>query len=270
MSEEGYSAGAINCARCALSILLPRSDIGQTMGARYWVGRAVKAAWLQNPGGPKYSKFWDVGKVFRCLKTWGKNEQMTLERLGKKLLMLILLVTGQRGQVALALDIDQVEQVDDGTVTFVLTEFMKTARSGDRLEKLILKPYHKIPRLCVVRTLREYLNRTELLRQSDDDEDAEYKLLFLSFKSPYEPVSRDTISRWVLFVLRESGVVGKYGAHSTRGAGVSAGSKLGVGVDVLLKYGSWKSEKTMATHYRKPVESEPDTDLGTVLLDNYG
>ena len=272
LSEEGYSSGAINCARCALSILLPRMPTGETMGAEYWVSRAVRAAWLVNPSGPKYNKFWNVGKVFKTVKEWGKNGELLLEYLVKKLLILLLLTTGQRGQVALALNIDSMEQQDDGTIVFVLTKFMKTAKTGDRLERLVLKPYHAEKRLCVVRTLREYLLRTQKMRHVVDENEVEheYKELFLSYKSPHEPVSRDTISRWVVWVLKKSGVAVKFRAHSTRGAGVSAGASVGVPTNVLLKYGSWKSERTMAKHYCKEIQDDPHVDLGTVLLDKFG
>ena len=162
----------------------------------------------------------------------------------------------------MALDIDCMEQDDDGTVHFTLTQFMKTARTGDRLERLTLKPYDTNKNLCVVRALKVYLIRTEPLREVDDD--FEFKELFLSYISPFNPVSRDTISRWVVWVLRKSGVGVKFGAHSTRGAGVSAGAMVGVATNVLLKYGSWKSEQTMAKHYCKPILEDPKVDLGTV------
>ena len=42
MSEAGYSYGAINTARCGLSVILRKSPTGETMGRRYWVSRAVR------------------------------------------------------------------------------------------------------------------------------------------------------------------------------------------------------------------------------------
>ena len=105
---------------------------------------------------------------------------------------------------------------------------MKTARTGQPLETLNLPFYDKEPRLCVVQTLREYIERTRPLRCDNG--------LFLSYVRPFGKVSRDTISRWVVSTLKEAGVdTDRYGAHSTRGAGVSTGAKLGVASNVLLK-----------------------------------
>ena len=64
MYKEGYSYGAVNTARCALSILLPRAPDGTTVGCQRWVSRTVKTVHRKRPPQPKHSKFWDVGKVF--------------------------------------------------------------------------------------------------------------------------------------------------------------------------------------------------------------
>ena len=186
---------------------------------------------------------------------------LSLEKLVKKLLILLLLISGHRGQVDLALSLDRMETLDDGSVRFVLSKPMKTARTGQPLDTLNLPPYDRKPRLCVVKTLKEYIERTRPLRCDND--------LFLSYTRPFGKVSRDTISRWVVSTLKEAGVgTDRYGVHSTRGAGVSTGAKLGAASNVLLSYGSWKSERTMAKHYRKPVHTSKQVPLGTVLLDN--
>ena len=153
-------------------------------------------------------------------------------------------------------------QEDDAVVTFVLNKPMKTAKTGEPLQTISLKSYDKVPKLCVVRTLKEYLKRTKPIRGSP--------MLFLSYKKPHTNVPRDTVSRWVMSVMNQSGIdTGVYKSHSTRGAGVSAGVRLGISTNVLLKYGSWKGEKTMAKHYAKKVEDAPEVDLGQAPLDEF-
>ena len=260
LSESGYSYGAVNAARCALSILLPKRNGVETIGRGYWVTRAARAAYLRRPPEPKHTTFWDVRKVFKTIKLWGRNVNLTLKYLGFKVLVLLLLVTGQRGQVARALSINRMREHDDGSVSFVLTTPMKTARTGEKLLELRLTPYNAVSKLCVVRALKEYLRRTEKIRKS--------KLLFVSYIKKHKAVSRDTIGRWVTHVLRVSGIdVRRFGPHSLRGAGVSAGTRLGVCTDTLLQYGSWRNVATMARFYQKEVEIEPVQNLGNVLLD---
>ena len=107
LSEKGYSAGAINAARCSLSCLLPRQENGETRGRAFWVSRAVRAAGIKNPAKPKYPHFWDVAIVFNLFQMWGVNRKLSLERLTKKLVVLLLLITGQRGQMIPALSLDE-------------------------------------------------------------------------------------------------------------------------------------------------------------------
>ena len=260
LSEAGYAYGSVNAARCALSAISPKVHGVYTVGKSYWVTRAARAAYLRKPPTPKYTRFWDVRLVLKTIKLWGRNKNLSLKYLGFKVLVLLLLVTGQRSQVALMLRLDRMSEYDDGSVGFVLTKPLKTAKTGDKLVELKLQPYNTQSKLCVIRALKQYLERTRDLRKS--------KFLFVSFRKKHEAVSKGTIARWIAHVLRVSGVnIGKYGPHSLRGAGVSAGTRLGVNTDVLLKYGSWRNMSTMARHYQKEVEVLPDENLGRVLLD---
>ena len=148
-------------------------------------------------------------------------------------------MTGHRGQLALALSMDRYKDWDDGSVSFILTHPMKKAKTGDKLLEVKVHKYDTQSKLCVLRTHKAYMERTSLLTKS--------KMLFVSFISPHGEISRDTVDRWTTHVLRVSGVnVKKYGGHSLRGAVVSAGARLAISSDVLMKYGSWRNERTMA------------------------
>ena len=253
-------------ARCALSALLPRID-GKTRGDNVWVSRAVKAADRERPSKPRYTTFWDVSLVFTTFERWGANSGLSLLRLGKKLALQILLYSGQRGQALGAMSVDDFYQSDDGSVTFNLTEPMKTHKNGQLLDQIVLKPYHRRPNLCVVRTLKEYLQRTRDIRSEPQ--------LLVTSNGAHTGIKRGTVTTWVTEVLRLSGVNTdrggqKFGPHSTRGASVSKGAQLGVQMDILMKFGSWKSERTMAKHYQRPIVEKPEeVDLGSILLDDY-
>ena len=88
-----------------VSVILPKTMTADTMGKSFWVSRAVRAAYLLKPPMPRHNSFWDVTLVFDTIIPWGSNSQMTLARLSKKLLVLLLQVSGQRGQAAMALDL---------------------------------------------------------------------------------------------------------------------------------------------------------------------
>ena len=256
LSERELSYGAVNAARCALSVLLPRLENGNTIGKQYWVCQAVKAVYRVRPPVPKYSTFWDVSIVFKMLIKWGCNEFLSFEKLGKKLLILILLITGQRGQLIPALLLSELTWTDTGGARFQLRTLMKTAKTGQPLQSVLLEAYPDQPLLCVVATLKAYLLATKGLRIKEvEGKIVKYDKLLLSYRFPNKPIGRDSVSRWVLWVLRKARINKKFRAHSTRGAGTSKAAKLGVGINELLNYGSWRCQKTMAKHYNKKIES---------------
>ena len=141
LSELDLSSGAINAARCALSVLLPLLTNGLTIGKDYWVCRAVKAAYHAKPPKARYAGFWDVSSVFRLFEAWGENGQLSLKQLSQKLVILFLLVSGQRGQAVPALNLDHLVWSEEGAAVFTLTVPMKTTRVGESLPVVTIKPY---------------------------------------------------------------------------------------------------------------------------------
>ena len=268
LSEKGRAFGTVNAARCALSVLVKNLDNGKTMGTHYWVCRAVRTAYRRNPPSPKYNKFWDIRLVFSMFQRWGPNEALSTQFLGFKLTMLILLVTGQRGQVIPALDLRNLTWMESGSARFVLKGLMKTARTGEPLKELVLEPFHEEETLCVVCALKRYLQVTRPFRL--DKEGRRKHSLFLYYRKPFSEIGQDSSKRWVLAVLAAAGVDTRvYRAHSTRGANTSAGGRLGVSTAVLLRHGSWKGAKTMAKHYNKPIENpKPPKTLARILLED--
>ena len=76
-----------------------------------------------------------------------------------KLLMLILLVSGQRGQTVHLLNIDHMV-FSNNCNTFQLVAHLKQSRPG--VKNPLLKPNASEDKaLCVVTTLQEYLTRTQ-------------------------------------------------------------------------------------------------------------
>ena len=137
---------------------------------------------------------------------------------------------------------------------------MKTTSVGESLPVISLKPYPWKQYVCVVDVIKTYIRRTAPLR-------GKARELILSFRKPHAPISRDTVSRWVLHTIMQAGVdTSKYKAHSTRGATTSAGAKLGLSSNVLLKHGSWKNHETMAKFYSKPVDA-PEVLVGDAIRD---
>ena len=100
---HGLSYSGLNTARSALSAIISIPDC-QTFGTHPVVMRFMKGVFeLQKPQ-PKYTQVWDVSTVLKYLATLKLNS-LSLKNLTLKLVMLLLFVSGQRGQAIHSLSI---------------------------------------------------------------------------------------------------------------------------------------------------------------------
>ena len=246
LEDEGLGFGAVNTARCALSVVLMRVE-GETVGKNYVIHWLMKSLYERKPPKPRYSRFWDVSLVFDLFKEWPDNHMLSLRDLGFKVALLILLITGHRGQTILALKIDSME-LSTREAVFDLQTLLKSNRMGDPLSTVTLQQFKDNKKLCVVRAIRQYIKITKDIRKSSQ--------LLISYIHPNGPISRDTLARWTVRLLGKAGVnTGKYASHSTRGAVASNARTLGVSVKTILACAGWKTSLSFAKHYNKKVES---------------
>lgn len=258
MAQNGSVYSSVNVARCSLSAVLPVEQ-NQTVGMHQLVGWTVKATNNVNPSQPRYTSFWDVNLVLELFENWGRNKDLTLYRLTVKVNMLLLLLTAQRGQTIWRLCISGLEFFPDKMI-FRMRHLLKHNRPGDPLDTLIVPAYNNDKKLCPVSAVKRYLKVTKDSRGHTDQ-------LLISTKSPYGPVSRDTVSRWAKEVLRWSGVNTKrFKAHSTRGAATSKACQLGIDINLLLRQASWKNSQTFGRFYNKTIE-RADQTLAHLVID---
>ena len=114
----------------------------------------------------------------------------------------------------------------------------------------------RLNKLCPVRALRCYVERTGAFRQSDQ--------LFVCFgaRANGRPLSKPSLSRWVVeaIVLSYKSLSldppEKLHAHSTRGVSSSWALLKGVSVEDICKAASWSSRHTFIRFYMLDV-AEP-------------
>ena len=207
----------------------------------------MKGVYNLNPSQPRYVTTWDTEDVFTFLKKWSPIKNLNISQISMKLAMLILLITGHRGQSLIALNILNMK-VNKSNYEFIISnKDLKQGRPGYKPETIKLKAYPVDRRLCVYTYMKAYLDKTENVRGSTTQ-------LFLTLKKPYKGVSRDTISRWLKNVLRLSGIdITHFKPGSTRAASTSKASQEGASIDELLKAAGWSNESTFVKYYKKQV-----------------
>ena len=136
--------------------------------------------------------------MFTYLKTFQALENVSLKNSPFKTVTLLCLVTGQRCQTIHTIDINMIQSLSD-KMRITIHKPFKTTKSGKHQAPSELLHYPKEPKLCIVKTLSHYLERTKVLR-------GEHSALFISFHKPHNPLSEDTIARWVKVTLNYAGI----------------------------------------------------------------
>ena len=112
--------------------------------------------------------------------------------------------------------------------------------------------YHAFPHdvaLCPMVTLDAYLYAREKLENA-----ALHDELFICYRKPHGPTTKDTLPRWVKIVLHSSGVnLDTFSAHSCRSASTSKAAATGVPLEKILLAGQWSTSSTFYTFYRKDI-----------------
>ena len=216
-------------------------------GTNHLVKKFMAAVFNDNPAFPRYSTTWDPDLVLSYFKSLGANVSLSLLTLSKKLVVLMRLLSGERGQTLLAFDISRMVFLND-SVTFHISSLLKTSRPSWHKNVVTFKAFPHDVDLCVLSALRCYLRITSPLRGGVTS-------LFLISRRPYGPASGGTLSTWTKSVLRVSGVdVSTFAAGSTRPASASR-ARESLSLDVVMSAVGWTQRSTFATFYHKPISS---------------
>ena len=96
----------------------------------------------------------------------------------------------------------------------------------------------------------------------------ETNVLFLGLKKPHKPISKSTLTKWVMKMLYLSGIdVSKFKAHSMRSASSSKVASLGLQIKDVLSMGNWSNESVWQKFYHKRI-STPSERYQKALLES--
>lgn len=244
--NSGASYGTINSHRSALSLLL-----GGNIGSDDSIKRLLKGIYKQKPCIPKYVGTWDPQTVLNYIANWYPNRELSLDKITKKLCVLLAICTAHRVQTLSLIRVSNINRCAD-SLQIPISDIIKTSALGREQPVLVLPYFRENLNICPATTLDDYLFMTSGLRPNNLDN------LLLTYKKPHKKASSQSISRWIKLTLAESGVdVGVFSAHSTRHASTSAAASAGVSIDMIRKTAGWSSSsQTFAKFYNRPVLDE--------------
>jgi hypothetical protein len=141
MFVDGYSYTSVNCARSALSAVLDKIE-GHKVGDHPLVCRLLKGVSKLRPPKPRYQCTWDVGKVLDLFSSWPPDSELTLKQLTIKLCALLALVTAQRVQTLVSINVSNILLGDP--VQILIPSILKTTSVSNSNRPIVLVPFHQI------------------------------------------------------------------------------------------------------------------------------
>jgi hypothetical protein len=135
--NQGLGYSAINSARSALSTCATID--GQPVGQHPLVCRFLKSVFNQRPALPKYNVTWDTDVVLKYLKQLSPCSKLTVKLLSHKLVMLFLLLAGQRCQTVHLYDVRNMD-LTSSSVTFTIGDLTKTSTPRSHIGQVSYKP----------------------------------------------------------------------------------------------------------------------------------
>lgn len=220
----------------------------------------MKGAFEKRPSIPTKSKtaIWDPQQVLDFLEPWYPHETLSLKDLTLKLTMFLALLSGQRTQTIHSLNINNLNITNDKCI-FYVSQILKHSKKGRHQDPIEFLAFTDNKSLCIVDMLKEYLRKTSTIRQNEEK-------LLISYQSPHQSVSKDTIKRWIKTIMEMAGINTKvFTAHSTRAASTSYAANAGVPMNTILSAAGWSQESTFAKFYKK----ETKQNFGFKLINAY-
>lgn len=248
--DSGAQYGTLNSCRSALALVLI-----EKVGNSEIVKRFFKGVFRLRPPLPKYNTTWDTSKVLNILSSWYPNDCLGFDKLSRKLVTLLSLVTAHRMQTLSKININNIK-IHADKITIKIPDIIKTSKIGTVQPNLILPFFRKKPEICPVMTLLAYLELTSSLRGNVNS-------LFIGVRKPHKLVSAQTLSRWVKTTLGECGIdISIFTAHSTRHAATSKAHKLGINLETIRKTAGWSgSSQVFMKFYNRNVQITEEDDL---------
>ena len=184
---------------------------GEKVGQHPLVCKLLKALFNARPPQPRYVIQWDVDQVVQYIKSLGPNSTLSDKDLSFKVAMLLALASAGRSSELNALDLRYMADKED-VITFTLGKLTKSRKFGSPPLSVSFHALKEDPTLCVVQTIRDYVQRSNLWRKRNV---LSKNQLLLSYIEPHKPVVSCTIAGWLIKTLKSAGInTEEFKAHS--------------------------------------------------------
>ena len=257
-----YAVGSIKGFRSMLQTVLRHVNINVAQDQD--ISDIIRSFQIEDPVVNKEVVFWNLDVVLKylCSEKFEPLVNASLIDLTKKTLFLVTLALAKRVSEVQALS-NSVGFTSEGAVLSLILNFR--AKNDFKCKSLprnfVLKDLSRLVgqeeevKLCPVRCLREYLDRTKPHRIPTN------KRLFVSPRDPSRPASKNGISYLIKLLIKEAHRVLqpeflpilKVKPHEVRAVATSVSFEKNMSLDQVMETAQWRCHSVFASHYLKDV-----------------
>ena len=254
--ESGKQYRTICVYRSMLSNVLSPVD-GKNIGEHPSVVRLLKGVFNTRPPKKQLVPEWDLELVLKVLKgtPFEPMRKAPLKLVTYKFVLLLAIVTARRVSDLSHLAIGEFCRIQNSTITFLPTNLAKADDPSHFLKEIVISSFpDKL--LDVRRMMMYYLKATEKLRLSSKDP----RSLFRCLSKPYNPVSSQTISKWISSAIRLCYEVSEHSdipsarAHSVRAIAPNWALYKGASKETIMEAADWRNQTSFIRHYLRHLD----------------
>ena len=263
--DKGLQYRTICVYRSMLSNVLPPVR-GVKMGEVSQVVRFLKGVFNSRPPKKTLVPDWDLPLVLDVLSAppFEPMGAAPVKLVTLKFTFLLAVTTARRVSDLSKLSIGDHCRVQKGRITFLPTSLAKADDPSHFQQEVVIRTF-KEKKLCPIRSLKWYLRKTEGMRQRDP------MVLLRCLNAPFDPPSTQTISRWLVNLIKMAYDVyphlprGNIRAHSTRAMAPNWAHFKGATKHSILQAADWRRENTFIKYYARDLK-ETGLFFGSAVL----
>ena len=241
--NQGVSHSVLISAKSAVAHVLKMKY--QHISQHPSVIKYFKGSFNLRPPLPKISFVWDVQIMFEYFRSLGDNRQISDKHLSQKLLILLLLLGGQRLNSVFHFTIDRMI-ISSTSVTFSPEHVLNQSKPGRKLDVFEYQVYSD-PNLCILECLKEYIHRR------NDRVDKVQKRLFTTCRKPYRTASIETLRRWIKKPFAQTNLIENFIPHNCRSASTTKAFNMSLDIMDILRKACWRNAKTFSSIIKRTL-----------------
>ena len=281
--ERKLSIGTIKGFRSVIQSVLRHNDINISQNQD--ISDVIKSFIIERPVAKKTIVGWNIDIVLKhlCSSKYEPLNEISLRDLTKKTLFLLTMALAKRVSEMQAISCD-VGFTQEGAIVSLTMGFR--AKNDNKVKRLPrnftvksltqLVGQEEERKLCPVRALRAYLERTKSLREK------QVKNLFLAPKNPLRPASKNALAYFLKTTVLEAHRnvtdetlrICKVKSQEVRAVSTSLSFAHNMSIDSVIEAAQWRSNTVFAGHYLKEVSVQyencrslgPIVAAGTIIV----